>query len=135
MTPPAPPPFRAFAQSKLGEGEFSEVRYGLRKTNRQAVAIKVIVKSGTASSVRLAQEVQIMQHCTKMNCEHLVQLYDVFETETVLYMVRPGTALPHCDPPPPPPTPTSPYAPPPSLPPLASVSLGGRAERPRSRRR
>ena len=58
-------------QTELGKGQFSEVRYGLLKTNlTRNVAIKVINKAGTASSVRIAQEVQIMRHCNKMSCQH-----------------------------------------------------------------
>ena len=48
------------------------------KTNlSRRVAIKVINKAGTASSVRIAQEVQIMRHCNKMSCSYLVELFDV----------------------------------------------------------
>ena len=78
-------------QTRLGQGQFSEVRYGLRKTNKQGVAIKVINKAGTSSAVRVAQEVQIMRHCAKISCPYLVVLYDVFETDSDLYVVRPSS--------------------------------------------
>ena len=75
-------------ETKLGRGQFSEVRYGLFKANvTQRAAIKVIEKAGSASSVRIAQEVQIMRHCNKIECAYLVKLFDVFETAQHLYMV------------------------------------------------
>ena len=65
------------------------MRYGLRKSTREGVAVKVITKDPSAapSSSRIAQEVQILRHCNRMACPYLVRLHDVFETDALVYMV------------------------------------------------
>jgi len=65
------------------------VRYGLRKTTREGVAVKIITKDPSAapSSSRIGQEVAILRHCNRMACPYLVRLHDAFETDTLVYMV------------------------------------------------
>ena len=65
------------------------MRYGLRKTTREGVAVKIITKDPSAapSSSRIGQEVAILRHCNRMACPYLVRLHDAFETDTLVYMV------------------------------------------------
>lgn len=87
-------------QSRLGRGEFSEVRLGLRKERlSERVAVKVVSKTPSLVPERLQAEVEILRAVTMLNHPNLVKLLDVFETPTQVHLVFEllscGTLLDH----------------------------------------
>lgn len=87
-------------QSRLGHGEFSEVRLGLRKERlSERVAVKVLSKTPNLVPERLQAEVEILRTVAMLNHQNLVKLLDVFETPTKVHLVfellSGGTLLDH----------------------------------------
>jgi len=69
----------------LGKGNFSTVYLGEHKGTHTRVAIKKIVKLGAKNKPEmLKNEVDILK---KMEHPYIIKLYDIFETETELYLV------------------------------------------------
>jgi serine/threonine protein kinase len=75
-------------QSRLGSGEFSEVRLGLRKERlSERVAVKVISKTPSLQPERLQAEVEILRAVAMLDHPNLVKLLDVFETPSKVHLV------------------------------------------------
>jgi len=73
-------------KEKLGTGSFAVVKRAVRKSDGKQFAIKVIKKT-KLNAEELAvvhDEVEIMH---KINHDHCVQLYEMFETSKKIYMV------------------------------------------------
>merc|ERR1712154_179690 len=64
----------------------STVRRGIRRCDKKEIAIKIITKTDLSETEsRLIQrEIGVMQ---KLNHEHIVKLYDIFETPNHLYLI------------------------------------------------
>jgi len=69
----------------LGRGNFSEVHLGVSKETNVRVAIKIIQKMGSKDKPEmLNNEVNILK---KMEHPYIIKLFDIFDTETILYLV------------------------------------------------
>lgn len=73
-------------REKLGTGSFATVKRAIRKSDGKEFAIKIIKKDKLNSDeiAVVHDEVEIMHKIRHENC---VQLYEMFETKTKLYMV------------------------------------------------
>lgn len=73
-------------EEKLGTGSFAVVKRAINKNTGDVVAIKIIEKRNlsTQELETLNEEVEILQ---KIDHEHIVKLYDIYETKDHLYMV------------------------------------------------
>lgn len=70
---------------KLGEGGFAKVRLGTHRATGQTVAIKCFDKIKLANELpRVYTEIKCLRH---LNHPSIARLYDVFETETAIYLV------------------------------------------------
>eukprot|EP01124_Arcella_intermedia_P015955 TRINITY_DN224_c0_g1_i3.p1 TRINITY_DN224_c0_g1~~TRINITY_DN224_c0_g1_i3.p1 ORF type:complete len:340 (+),score=91.13 TRINITY_DN224_c0_g1_i3:37-1056(+) len=77
--------FYEITEHVLGKGNFSSVHLAVSKETRHRVAIKVIQKLGAKNKPEmLKNEVQILK---KMEHPYIIKLYDIFETDTTLYLV------------------------------------------------
>lgn len=68
----------------LGSGHFSKVKLGIDRKTGEKVAIKIIKKPRNSKIKMLESEVSIL---TKCQHPHIVTLYKVVDTNTVLYLV------------------------------------------------
>ena len=71
----------------LGEGTFSVVRLSIHKMTGEKVAIKILDKNkikGEEDFERMSREIRILR---KLRHPFLIQLYEIFESETSLYFV------------------------------------------------
>ena len=87
-------------QSRLGRGEFAEVRLGLRKMRlSERVAVKVLSKANALMPERLQAEVLILRAIHDLGHPNLVKLLDAYETpdevQLVFELLDRGTLLDH----------------------------------------
>lgn len=71
----------------LGEGTFSVVKHSKHLITQESVAIKVLKKSKILTQEdydRIAREITILK---KIRHPHLIQLFDIHETESELYFI------------------------------------------------
>jgi serine/threonine protein kinase len=70
----------------LGQGGFAVVREAVHKQTHQRVAVKIFEKRGLEQKDLndLQREIAISQ---RLRHPHLIQLIDVYETETHVYLV------------------------------------------------
>lgn len=70
---------------ELGKGAFSVVKLGIHKVTKDQVAIKIIEKKNVEQDLhRLATEMQVLK---SVNHPNIIQLKEIFETDTMLYIV------------------------------------------------
>eukprot|EP00826_Nyctotherus_ovalis_P007362 TRINITY_DN1182_c0_g1_i10.p1 TRINITY_DN1182_c0_g1~~TRINITY_DN1182_c0_g1_i10.p1 ORF type:complete len:269 (-),score=40.65 TRINITY_DN1182_c0_g1_i10:1145-1951(-) len=74
--------------SLLGKGSFSKVYLGIKLKDDENYAIKVIKKNKLSENIKnikaLIKEIEIMR---KTNHPRIVRLYEVYETESCIYLV------------------------------------------------
>jgi len=72
-------------EKELGKGAFSVVKLGIHKVSKENVAIKIIEKKNVEQDLhRLATEMQVLK---SVNHPNIIQLKEIFETDTMLYIV------------------------------------------------
>jgi len=72
-------------ERELGKGAFSVVKLGINKNTKEEVAIKIIEKKNVEQDLhRLATEMQVLK---SVNHPNIIKLKDIFETDTMLYIV------------------------------------------------
>ncbi|XP_044312224.1 serine/threonine-protein kinase SIK2 [Varanus komodoensis] len=73
-------------EGTLGKGNFAVVKLGRHRITRSEVAIKIIDKSqlDSVNLEKIYREVQIMK---MLNHPHIIKLYQVMETKSMLYLV------------------------------------------------
>lgn len=71
---------------KLGEGAFSVVIEGSKKSTNESFAVKVVTKSKLTKedSIALKDEIQVLN---ELKHQHIIRLYDVFEEKDFWYLV------------------------------------------------
>eukprot|EP01083_Nonionella_stella_P269426 911572_1 len=74
-------------KEKIGSGTFSTVRRGIRRSDKQEIAIKIITKTdlNDTEARLIKREIGVME--TLSNHANIVKLYDIFETTHHLYLV------------------------------------------------
>lgn len=70
----------------LGKGNFALVRLGIHKLTKTKVAVKIVDKNDLDAEnlKKIGREIEIMR---KMSHPHIIQLYQVMETESMIYIV------------------------------------------------
>ena len=70
----------------LGKGNFAIVRLGVHKLTKSKVAVKIVDKADLDSDnlKKISREIEIMR---KLSHRHIIQLYQVMETESMIYIV------------------------------------------------
>jgi len=72
-------------ERELGKGAFSVVKLGIHKVSKEEVAIKIIEKKNVEQDLhRLATEMQVLKSVDHPN---IIKLKEIFETDTMLYIV------------------------------------------------
>ena len=70
----------------LGKGNFAIVRLGVHKLTKSKVAVKIVDKADLDADnlKKISREIEIMR---KLSHRHIIQLYQVMETESMIYIV------------------------------------------------
>ena len=70
----------------LGKGNFAIVRLGVHKLTKTKVAVKIVDKADLDADnlKKISREIEIMR---KLSHRHIIQLYQVMETESMIYIV------------------------------------------------
>ena len=70
----------------LGKGNFAIVRLGVHKLTKTKVAVKIVDKGDLDADnlKKISREIEIMR---KLSHRHIIQLYQVMETESMIYIV------------------------------------------------
>ena len=70
----------------LGKGNFAIVRLGVHKLTKTKVAVKIVDKADLDADnlKKISREIEIMR---KLSHSHIIQLYQVMETESMIYIV------------------------------------------------
>ena len=70
----------------LGKGNFAIVRLGVHKLTKTKVAVKIVDKGDLDAEnlKKISREIEIMR---KLSHRHIIQLYQVMETESMIYIV------------------------------------------------
>ncbi len=74
-------------KEKIGSGTFSTVRRGIRRGDKQEIAIKIITKTdlNDTEARLIKREIGVMEKLS--NHQNIVKLYDIFETTHHLYLI------------------------------------------------
>jgi len=73
---------------KLGSGSFSEVRKGVKKSNKDVVAVKCIIKKKISAREKEALHIE-MAVMKLVKHPNIIRLYEIFESIDYIYLVMP----------------------------------------------
>ncbi|KAJ3060458.1 hypothetical protein HDU98_003565, partial [Podochytrium sp. JEL0797] len=71
----------------IGQGTYGKVKLGIHVTTFERAAIKVIEKSQIKSSKQVARLQREIRFLKLLHHPHIVQVYDVVETDAFIYIV------------------------------------------------